>query len=92
MLDVLNAPQRRPVQDRLHHVLAMRAPRATGGRMRTADNSIGYDVEMHTSDGWVPTAPAPHQSRQEANADLANLKAALPAHEFRVYEAVKGRT
>lgn len=59
--------------------------------MRTADNSIGWDVEMHTNYGWMPTTPEPHQSRGLAYAAMTDLKGALPGQEFRVYEAVRGR-
>lgn len=58
--------------------------------MRTATNHAGYEVQTMTPYGWRQVGfGAPHSTRELAQADMAELTAAAPDREFRVYPAME---
>lgn len=59
--------------------------------MRAATNTIGWNVEVHTPEGWrAASFQKPHASRELAQAAMDGLRAAAPGVEYRVYEALTG--
>lgn len=59
--------------------------------MRPANNRTGYSVEILTPIyGWRPVGfGKPHESRELAGAAMAELKAAAPGREFRIYPSIE---
>lgn len=62
--------------------------------MRPATNQSGYLVEILTPEyGWRPVGfGKPHESRDLAAAAMAELKAAAPAREFRIYPSIEAKS
>ncbi len=66
--------------------------------MRDATNQTGYNVEYLSEDGWKPAQSVPgtnkpftNPTKTDANEAMRVLRDMLPAYEFRVYPAVKGK-